>query len=223
MISKIQNLNNLKGGLDKKWPLRKNNKNELKCDILQKIAYTINDLNMQLNSIDNWNRKDIVYVIMLCTWIQEATKALFECYPEDLKSNFKYEKENELNIARKYLEAIRSFACAHPLKTNKHEKYGFNGNLICVDIVIDSKMASLFSFKKIGYIDFEGIHREDKTKNNFYLSCYSKENQKKMEFSFYIGCNYSDIYKTVSLFIDKIVCFDNYLAKLKCKEFLKYE
>lgn len=226
MISKIQNFKHLKGGLNKHWPIKEDISYDYQCDVMQKIGYTINDLNGLLENIDKNSRKDVVYIVMLASWIQEAVKLLFECYPKEICKNFVYADEDLLdedllNKGRKYLEAIRSFICAHPLKTDRHPEYGFDGTVICVDIRFETNMLLMFGIDKHRYIDFEGIHNGKNDKSDFYLYCYSKESKKKLEFANYIGCSYSDIYKVADLYINKVICFDNYLNRLKRKEYLK--
>ena len=78
MISKIQSFKYLKGGLNKHWPIKKDISYDFQCDVMQKIGYTINDLNDVLENIDKTSRKDVVYIVMLASWIQEAVKSLFE-------------------------------------------------------------------------------------------------------------------------------------------------
>lgn len=221
MISKIQGFNHLKGGLNKRWPIKKDISYHYQCDVMQKIGYTINDLNDLLDNIDKTSQKDVVYIVMLASWIQEAVKSLFACYPKEICKNFVYADEDLLNEGRQYLEAIRSFICAHPLKTNRHPEYGLDGTEICVDIRFETKMQSIFGIDKHRYIDFEGIHNGKNDKCDFYLYCYSKESKKKLEFANYIGCSYSDIYEVADLYIKKVIYFDSYLNKLKRKEFLK--
>ena len=52
MISKIQGFNHLKGGLNKRWSIKKDISYAYQCDVMQKIGYTINDLNDLLDNID---------------------------------------------------------------------------------------------------------------------------------------------------------------------------
>ena len=224
MINELKNLNGLhegdRRGLYKKWILKDKSNYSRVCDYLQKINFCIQDLNSEL-TLTNLSMKDIVFAIVQTVWIQEATENLMTLYKEDIICKFVYPKSDELTKAKKYINAIRSFIVAHPLSTNRHEKYGFDGNYICVDVRTPSQDIT-FPFIKdnqFHHLNFDGIH--DNIRNpldDFFLYCYSEKDD-NMKFFQYIGCSMSDIYHVAELYIEKIYFLDKYLYNQKKSDY----
>lgn len=224
MINEVKNLNGLhrgdRRGLYKRWILKdKSNYNRV-CDYLQKINYCIQDLNSEL-TLKNLSMKDIVFVIVQTVWIQEAVEKLIMLYKDNIIDKFNYSKNNELSKAKKYINAIRSFVVAHPLSTSRHEKYGFDGNYICVDVRTPSQDMT-FPFietERSHHLNFDGV--QDNLRDpldNFFLYCYSEKDD-NMRFYQYIGCSMSDIYHVAELYIEKIYELDKYMYHQKQSDY----
>ena len=136
----------------------------------------------------------------------------------ELRDGFSYEREAELEKAKKYFKAIRSFVVAHPLTTNRHHDYGFDGDLICVDIGKPSIVVSTFTNDSDWYhIDFDGLKENAKNENHdFVLHVYSQK-KNGMKFENYIGANFSDLFEVARTCMKKIYALDRYLSKQRKK------
>ena len=190
------------------------------CGFLQKINFCIQDLNGEIDQLDNLCTKDILYIIVLTTWVQEAVDRVFDLYRAEVLSGFSFDKEEELKKANQYIKAIRSFSVAHPLSTDRHEKYGFDGNFICVDIYLTSNVSHfpLMRLLQRYHLDFDGIHDYIDSSDDFYLHCYSKKDD-NMQFFRDIGCSISDIYQVAELYLSKLYALDRYLKRQKMLDY----
>lgn len=224
MIRELKNLNALcrhsKQGLYKLWVLQdKNNKSKIP-DFMQKISFSIQDLNNERTLLKKPSLKSIVYVIVLVTWIQEAYLEIEKSYRKEIIEDFSYEKKDDLYDADKYIKAVRSFAVAHPLSTDRHERYGFDGNYICVDIrsFLNDMTSPFIKPDQVSELNYNGIEDNGNNNCNFYFYAYSKK-QDNMKFYHYIGCNFQDIYHVAELYIDKLYALDKYLKNLKINDY----
>ena len=220
MIDELRNLNDIqrvtKRGIYK-IRLARNTTDYLKvCDYMQKISYCIHDLNSERDNLQNPTMKTIVYVTVLTDWIHEAVEAIETMYRDGILDGFSYEKADELKNAKKYLLAIRSFMVAHPLSTNRHQNYGFDGNLICIDIHMPDKAMELFPQDCFFLLDHSGQVAGKSDTTDFYLYAYSRKVARKVS-SVYIGCSLSDIYRVAELYIDKLYALDKYLIAQKSR------
>lgn len=123
IVDKLENLECLKNGLHKKWIWNDADSFSLSCDYLQKINYCIQDLNSEIGSLSNPSMKEVIFVIVLVDWICEAVDCLPKLLIPDLRDGFSCEYESELEKAKKYFKAIRSFVVAHPLKFFINKQY----------------------------------------------------------------------------------------------------
>lgn len=220
MINELKTLNNLHRrynlGVFKKWILKSKTDFNKVCDYLEKIGFCIQDLNEEL-TVKKIYIKDIVYIVILTVWIQEAFEKLMTLYNDDVIDKFTFNKADELAKARKYINAVRSFVVAHPLSTDRHDKYEFDGNYICVDVRTPSQDTTFPSIKKeqFHHLDFNGIYDNGRNPlDDFFLYCYSTKHD-NMRFYQYIGCSLSDIYHVAELYIEKLYLLDKYLSKQK--------
>lgn len=219
----IRNLNKLRGGVQKRWPLKDKNEYHKMFDYLQKINFCIQDLNYEIEHDEKYEMKEIVFIIMQTVWIQEALDCIIGSYDQKVVEGFSYENDDKVIKSTKYLKAIRSFVVAHPLTTNRHEIFGFDGNFICVDIRTSDITFPLLKDESFYHLDIEGIHKQHCKMDNFYLYTYSQKDD-GMKFFRYIGCSIEDIINVASLYVDKLYAFDKYLYKQKhsdYREFLK--
>lgn len=218
----LDNLARLKGGLNKRWIWKDSESFHRGCDYFQKIGYCIQDLNTELGSIDNATMKDVVFVIVLIDWISEAVNALPTLLKDGLYKGFSFQKQAELDSAAKYLKAMRSFVVAHPLSTDRHKKFGFDGGKICVDVrSAKARLLPLLQNEIWSNIDHSGLHN-GKSGNcvDFVLLIYDKEKD-EMKYFKCIEANFSDLYRVAELYIEKIFAIDKYLIGLKKKDWDK--
>lgn len=220
MIDKVRNLNDIcycsRRGIYKRWILNNKSDYQKMCDYLQKINFSIQDLNAEIPHLDEPHMKSIIYVIILVVWIQEAFEKIKELYRQDVMKSFTYNREADLQNAKKYINAIRSFAVAHPLSTSRHPQYGFDGNYICVDIrTFQNDVTSGFIDSNWIYqLELNGLSASGNRDCDFYFYVYSEKDD-GMRFFRYIGCNFTDIYHVANLYIDKLYSLNNYLKKQK--------
>ena len=220
MIDELRNLNDIqrvtKRGIYKIRLARSNAEYLQICDYMQKINYCIQDLNRERENLQTPTIKTVVYVAVLTDWIHEAGEKIETMYHDGLLDGFIYEKEGELRTAKKYLLAIRSFMVAHPLSTNRHPNYGFDGNLICVDIRMPDRALSLVPEDSFFLLDHSGQVAGKSDTTDFYLYAYSRKVAHKVS-SVYIGCSLTDIYHVAELYIDKLYALDRYLIAQKSR------
>lgn len=217
----INYLNLLSGGLDKHWIYGDKLHYELACDYIQKINYSISDYNYTIEHIKG--RGDVCFLIILAAWIQEACDQIEKIILEDVKNSFVYEDEL-FDSAKRYLRALRSFVVAHPLDTNRHPRYGLDGEYICVDIStgpIETILKVMRPQNSFYYLSIEGLKKVSSLDEYDYrLSVYSQRNN--AEFFKYFGCNYSDIELVVDVYLKRILALDKYLSKQKRKDYIKF-
>ena len=106
-------------------------KNEYVVSIIQKLNWNIDDFNGLFCNIES--RKDVVYFIVLSDWIVEACNCIYKLY-EKYAGNFVYSRKEEFEKTNKQFKAIRSFIVAHPLNTDRHTEFGYDGKKKCIDI-----------------------------------------------------------------------------------------
>ena len=153
-------------------------------------------------------------MILLANWIKDTFNLLFDLFKKPLIIPF---KKSDLNVEKDYLEAIRSFVVAHPMKTTRHKKFNFDGSFICSDILMEDRY--FFEFmndKNIFNIDLNGLN-EGRSKFDYLLKVYSKENN--MRFFKYNRCSFEDLTYCVSKYIDELLNFARFLKTLTKKEF----
>ena len=218
-ISPLINLNELKNGIHKQWIWKDYFKS---CDYLQKINYCIQDLNREIDFLQDSSMKDVVFTIVLIDWIREAVNALQGLIIDSVANTFSYSRQLELDKANKYFVALRSFAVAHPLSTDRHKAIGFDGDMICVDI---SKNVSMviqpFTHTEDWYhLSYDGLIPNAKENSaDFVLHVYSKQRD-NMRFFKYIGVDYSDLFQVAELNVDKLYSLDIFLGRLKKKDWV---
>lgn len=220
MIDELRNLNDIqrvtKRGIYKIRLARSGAEYLKVCDYMQKINYCIQDLNSERENLQAPTMKTIVYVTVLTDWIHEAVEAIETMYCDGVLDGFYYEKADELRNAKKYLLAFRSFMVAHPLSTNRHQNYGFDGNLICIDIRMPDRALSLVPEGSFFILDHNGQFAGKSDTTDFYLYAYSRKVAHKVS-PVYIGCALADVYRVAELYIDKLYALDRYLIAQKSR------
>lgn len=222
MIDKIRNLNDLSQGnvcgIYKKWIYDSPNDSHKICDYLQKINYSIQDLNEELKIDEKITLKKTIIIIVLIDWIKEACGAIYRLLRDDVKKGFCYSKCEELNAAKDFFTAIRSFVVAHPLSTSRHGKFGFDGDFICIDVdSFNNPLTELFSGhpELFYHIDYNGLknHTIDWT-DDLLLRSYSGE-VNDYKFSINVSCKLHDIIHVAELYIEELYELEKYLKKQK--------
>lgn len=220
-IGKIRNLNDIcrgnNKGLYKQWMYESNNHMKM-CNYMQKINYCLQDLNSEIEFLVDPKYKDVVFIISLVDWIREAFDKIHNSIRKDVIAGFEFSKEDDLKIAKKYLRAIRSFVVGHPLGTTEHEKFGFDGNFICVDIRSKNNTLDFFTHKHYYILDYNGLSDGKREETDYYLYCYSDKDDGMKYFRF-ISCQFKDIYDVARIYIEKLYELDKYLSKKKKREF----
>lgn len=192
-----------------------NTRKEFLYDIVQKIVYTVQDLNNEYIYTKEITTKDIIYIISLVRWISRSMYLLRKSIKEKATKKFQFPDEEELKKAKEYLDALRSFAVAHPLDTSDHAKFSLDGSKICVDIRTRKMVEAIFGEGRIKAkrFSFDGIiESNDVQTADYYLYIYSKEdNYSTGEF---IACYFDDLYKTAQLYINKLCALEQFLIGL---------
>ena len=82
-MEKLENLNLLKGVY--KWWIWGNKENRYKAwDCIQKINYSIQDLNNEQQNLSNPSMKEVVFVVVLVDWICEAMSEIVKTLNQKL-------------------------------------------------------------------------------------------------------------------------------------------
>lgn len=216
----LRNLNGLTKGIEKRWIWKNKESYDRSCNYLQKMQFTIDDLNLEINNLANPSMKEVIYTIVLVDWLYEAVDSLRELLKEEIMNDFIYNNDEVYKKANRYLKALRSFVVAHPLNTDRHKTFGFDGDKICVDVRnAEHSISYKFGFiKNKHYLNFDGLTDVLPEKIDCLLYIYSKEKD-NMKFFDFIAINFCDLYKVAELQIDMLYCIDKYLNKLRKKDF----
>ena len=219
-MEELRNLNDLDRGIHKRWIWGTKDNYFRSCDYLQKINYSIQDLNAENKNLSTPSMKDVIFVIALVDWICEAVKSIQEILLQDVLSGFIYKEDERVKKAGKYFKAIRSFVVAHPLNTSRHKDYGLDGDLICVDVRRKiSPIVSTYSKNTDWFfLGIDGFQENAKNVSaDFVLRGYSQKIDRS-QFSKFIGANFSDLYYVAKLQIEKLYALGKYLGKLRKKD-----
>ena len=209
MSKELKGLEELNKSVFEQW-IFENEINKVNCEkFLEKINFSISDYNSEVNIYEK-EPKDIIFLIILANWIKDTIELLIKQVKKEVLLNFECKNLVE---EKAYIEAIRSFAVAHPMQTNRHNKFKFDGSFICNDIEIKGKyLVPLMKDEQFYSININGLVK-GKTEFDYLLKVYSLEDN--MKYFKYICCSIDDLTLCVSKYIDKLYDFANYLSKLK--------
>lgn len=84
----------------------------------------VQDFNASIAEKESLTREDVVFAITLVDWINDAVERILSCYRDNTVDSFFFSRQSELDRARKYFKAVRSFVNAHPLGTDRHRTFG---------------------------------------------------------------------------------------------------
>ena len=222
MYNKLQNLDGLKRqkikGIYKHWIYVSMNDFHYVCDCLQKINYSIQDINGELTN-NEFGMKEIVYIISLVDWIKDSYNRILGKIKKEVSQKYVYSKSSELKLAKDYFVAIRSYIVAHPMNTTRHNKFGFDGDFVCIDLkTSDSPLMLLIRENQFFNVDYYGLHNGKNKKHKYYLLSYSNSMDKNKYFK-YISFSIDDILNVARLYINSIYELDNFFVKLKRKDY----
>ena len=159
--------------------------------------------------------KELIYIISLTDWICESFIEIKRLIIKDVVKDFTFSKEQELIIARNYLKALRSFVIAHPLSTNQHKQFGFDGNFICIDFCSPTNSTLIIKSEDSFYhLDYSGLIKGKDDTDDYFLRSYS-ERDNGMKYTREIGCKLIDIYRVAELYVEAIYELDKYLYRQK--------
>lgn len=215
-ISEITNLRGLTRGIDKQWIWGSRDKYYRSCDYLQKIDFSVQDLNREIENLSKPTMKEVIYVIVLVDWVCEAVDAIHKLLRKEVTNFLKISSNEEIKKSIRYFKAIRSFVVAHPLSTNRHIEFGMDGDLICVDIRNKTSKLVEFSWTPRDWflLNFEGLHENARdVSSDFVLYVYSQK-MDGMQYFKYVRANFSDLYEVVKLQIDRLYTLNSKLEKL---------
>ena len=207
-------LSTFKGFYKKKTLKNKDDFNKL-LNYFEKLKWTIEDFNEEFTLKEQWEHKDIVFVLTATAWIWDITKKITELYDPDILCEFEYKNKEIFESCNSYLRAIRSFTIAHPLGTTQCKKYGFDGDWICIDIRT-SKSIDYFQFNNeyIYHLNINGLEHKYCKKDDIFLHAYSN---KDGEYKYFrkIGMSSKDLIMITKIAIDKLVKLNTYLSQQK--------
>ncbi|MBE6010838.1 MAG: hypothetical protein E7236_09335 [Lachnospiraceae bacterium] len=219
-VKELKNLNGLSNGIHKQWVWNTKADYYKSCDYLQKINYCIQDLNAEITNLTSPSMKEVVYIIVLIDWIREAVDNFPKLLKEELPP-FSYIQQKKMDRLKRFFTAIRSFAVAHPLATDRHPDYGFDGDKICVDIKQKtSVVAKNYSCEGNWYhLGINGLTNNAKNiPSDFVMYIYSKRRD-NMQFYKYIGVDFADLYYVAESYIEYLYAFAEYLSNQKRKDY----
>ena len=215
------------GGIWKKWPWKDSDHFELMSDLILKAKYSIQDFNSTIGGGFLPNPKDTVYLVALATWIKDAFWQIKEnCLRKEIKNDFEFSKQSELDDASKYLQVVRSVVIAHPLNSTRHQDYGFGPEgRICIDIRGKSLLDS-FPKAVIYRITPKGFSRISCVGDNdiALMTCRNirSATEQKGKLHFERCClDMRDIRNSAELYIDALYELDRHLGRIRRKDFIK--
>ena len=178
--------------------------NSFVSSVIQKLNWNIDDFNALFSNIKS--RKDIVYIIALGDWIVESCNCIYKSYKK-YTNGFVYSRKEDFDESNKRFKAIRSFIVAHPLNTDRHSEFGYDGEKKCIDIIL-----------KLSGVD-KAFFNYDRPDADFYLSYYGDDAKCAYKNE---GHDYSEIYDVVYQNVERMLEFEKYLSKIRKKDLAKY-
>lgn len=211
----IKDLNGLRRrshkGLYKKGLALSKRDYNLVCDYLEKINYSLQDIERLLSAEPD--NHVFVSIVVFVSWIQESMSEIKKCYQSYVFTDFRYDDER-MSCDKKFFNAIRSFVFAHPMTTNRHDFFGFDGTLRCVDI--RSVWERFFVFNRPDdkfYISRDGLKPYDGEHVDYWLYIYDDKKYDN-EFKRYIGISLQSVCEIANDYVDYLYALDKHLSKI---------
>ena len=123
----------------------------------------------------------IFYLILCMDWIYE----IVDMCANILKSFNTYKCSHyntSIDNADKYRKALRSIVVAHPLNTDRHKKFGLDGDLLCLDICRYSQIEkpSECKFRHMTLDEINGVYYEEYLNDSdYFIKAHSKDGMGK--------------------------------------------
>lgn len=222
-VRKLSDLNRVGKGVDKCWIYKDRLNFELAHDYLQKINFSIQDINDLLKSYCQiGKRTDIILLIVMVNWIVDSIWRYKTCLLPGLLDDFHFSDQETLCKSFYFIKGIRSFIIAHPLNTEKHAKFGFDGDTICIDLRVRKPILCdyLCNYRSnIRRTGLNGIETyESEQADDFYLYVYSK--RANAEFFELLVINLNEILQVARKYIQQLYEIDCHLSRLKKKNYV---
>lgn len=145
-------------GLQKQWTLKSSTDDALHWDYIQKVNNAVQDFNESVSDKASLTREGIVFAITLVDWINDAVEKVLQCYRDDIVVGFSFAQQDELGRMREFFRAVWSFVNAHPLGTDRHGVFGFDGT-------------DLADVRQVAELRIDKLYELD-----VYLGCLKKKN-----------------------------------------------
>ena len=180
-------------------------------NFLQKIAFCISDLNEERDNERSEFPQNLLYKLALATWIVESFYLVKRAVVKnEAIKDYQYEKQEELEEAHAYLCALRSFVLAHPMNTNKHKKYYFDGAIVCIDLYESTAdILALLPEQEFQHMDFCGIKERKENEDDYYMGAYLFKNDSYHRIQ--IGSKTEYIYEVVRRYVEALYDLDRKL------------
>lgn len=217
-LEHIKGFDKIGRGVDKHWIYRDLLHQELAHDYLQKISFSLQDINDLLgDSGQIEKRTDVISLIVMVDWIADSVWRYKSCLSKGLLDGFQFSRQNNLEKCYDYIKALRSIAVAHPLNTDQHKEFGLDGDIICVDLRISQPVlfSSGDSVRRFGINGIEPYVTE--RSDDVFLYVYSK-NANARHFEFLI-VDLVDVVRVARVYIDQLCEIDKRLCKLRKKDY----
>lgn len=214
----------LVGGLDKRWIWKDgmgNDNYSLSVEFLAKVNNCITDLNSEIDGLSELSMKDVVYIAVLINWLSDAVYEIRELLPTHMKEKVPKPDANMVKVVE-FLKAVRSFIIAHPLHTDRHEKYKLDGTLICVDVrgPISEFDKAFARGIECFYFGLDGMEESTMDMDSdFHLLAYDKKSDGGLLYK-YIHLKLDDLFYAANCRIKYLEDLDKELSKLKQKKIL---
>lgn len=216
----VKNLDMIGRGVNKRWIYKDDLQRELAHDYLQKINYSVQDINDLLEPSGRLEKRtDIVSLIVMVDWIADSVYQYKKCLLKKVMDSFAYSQQFQVERSYRYLKAIRSFIVAHPLDTSKHETLGLDGNVVCVDLRVSQPFLFNARESRAQRFGIDGIKVYDRAHtDDIYLYVYSKDSG--AQFFDFLIVDLADVLAVACVYIDLLHALDAYLSKLRKKDYV---
>ena len=218
-VMNLDNLNGIGKGVDKCWIYKNPLSVDLAHDYLQKINFSIQDINYLLSVCEQSKRRtDIISMIVMVDWVVDSVWQYKSCLLPNLLDDFLFSEQETLCKSYSFIKGIRSFIIAHPLATERHHQFGFDGDLICIDLRSSKPILFDYGNNEVKRLGFDGIEEWDEEQDDdFYLFVYSK--RAKAKYFKYLVIDLAEIIKVARIDIMYLYEMDSYLGKLRKKDY----
>lgn len=174
-LEHIKGFDKIGRGVDKHWIYSDLLHQELAHDYLQKISFSVQDINGLLGDSGRIEKRaDVISLIVMVDWIADSVWQYKSCLSKGLLDGFRFSCQNNLEKCYAYMKTLRFIIVVHPLNTDQHKDFGFDGDVICIDLRIGQP--ALFScrdsvrrFGVNGIEPYDTVHSDD-----VFLYVYSK-------------------------------------------------